>query len=266
MSCSTVRGILYNYINAYVDDELSPTDRAAVEKHFDICAHCANERFQIEQMKHTLHSELSYSTPYGLIDDIKDKLSESIETENEKENKTSEFSWKWLSYVAPPVVSALATILIIIAFVPHIQGNKNIELEIVSAHVRSMMEDNLTHIDTTNPKKVKPWFNTKIDFVPNAKDLENSGFQLIGARLDYINRQNAASIVYKTQNHIINLFIFPTKEKDMEKIAKMQNRGFNIIKWTKNGLEYCAISNLSMVDLEEFAHLYKEPPYRSKLF
>lgn len=65
----------------------------------------------------------------------------------------------------------------------------------------------------------------KIDFVAKAKDLSQNGFVLKGARLDYVNRRNAASIVYQIQGHIINLFIFPTKEKDMLNSKTMQNRG-----------------------------------------
>ncbi len=256
MSCSTVRGILYNYINAYVDDELSETDRAAVEKHFEVCAHCANERFQIAQMNNTLQSEFAYSSPYGLKDDIKDKLSESIESNLVQER--SGFSWKWLTYVVPSAITAIAAIFIVIALLPNFQQQGNMEIEIVSAHVRSLMEDNLIHLDTSNPQAVKPWFISKVDFVAKAKDLSKDGFTLKGARLDYINRQNAASVVYQTQDHIINLFIFPTKEKDMLDSQAMQDREYNIIKWTKHGLEYCVISDLNLAKLTEFANLYRK--------
>lgn len=256
MSCSNVRKILYNYINAYVDGELSEPDRAAIEKHFEVCAYCANERFQIDQMKNTLQSEFAYSSPYRLKDVIKNKLTESLESK--VIHNKSEFSWKWLNYVVPPVVTALATILLIIALLPHFQNKDSMEIEIVSAHVRSLMEDNLTHLDTSDAQTVKPWFTSKVDFVANAKDLSNKGFRLIGARLDYVNRQNAASIVYQTQDHIINLFIFPTKEKDMLNPKTMHNRGYNIIKWTKHGLEYCVISDLTLAKLSEFANLYRK--------
>ena len=159
--------------------------------------------------------------------------------------------------MVPPVVTGAAAISLIIALLPHFQQKSNMEVEIVSAHVRSLMEDNLTHVDTSDTYTVKPWFNGKIDFVAKAKDLSQNGFVLKGARLDYVNRRNAASIVYQIQDHIINLFIFPTKEKDMLNSKTMQNRGYNIIKWTKHGLEYCVISDLNLAKLTEFADLYR---------
>lgn len=269
MSCSTVRGILYNYISAYVDDELTDTDRTAVEKHFEICAHCANERYEIEQMKNTLHYEFAYSSPYGLKEDIKDKIAESAEPSEEViAEEKSQFSWRWLNYIIPPFATAVAAVLIVLALLPQYQLSVMMEEEIVSAHVRSLIEDNLTHINSPDTHQIKPWFNGKVDFAPNAKDLSESGFDLKGGRLDYINKQSAASVVYQIRDHVINLFIFPTTKNDMIDVKTHQNRGFNIVKWTNQGLEYCVISDLNLTELEHFAQLYRNqmPLPQSKLY
>lgn len=257
MSCSTVRGILYNYINAYVDGELSDTDRAAVEKHFEVCAHCANERFEIEQMKNTLHYEFAYSSPYGLEEDIKNKIAQSAKPEAESVEEKNPFSWRWLNYIIPPFVTAVAAVLIVLALVPNFQQEVNMEEEIVSAHVRSLIEDNLIHIASSDTQEVKPWFNGRVDFVAKAKDLSSEGFNLKGGRLDYLNQRNAASIVYQVRSHDINLFIFPTNEDDLDTPLTFQNKGYNIVKWVNNGLEYCAISDLNLPELKKFAELFR---------
>lgn len=264
MSCSTVRGILYNYINAYVDGELSDTDRAAVEKHFEICAHCANEKFEIEQMKNTLHHEFAYSSPYGLEEDIRNKIVQSAKSVADPAEAKAPFSWRWLNYVIPPFITAVAAVLIVLAFIPSSQISINMEEEIVSAHVRSLIQDNLMHIKSDDTHQVKPWFNGKVGFVAKAKDLSQEGFNLKGGRLDYVNKQNAASLVYQIRKHVINLFIFPTVEEDMESLQTFQNRGYNIVKWTNGGLEYCVISDLNLEELKKFAHLFqKEAPISS---
>lgn len=257
MSCSTVRGILYNYINAYVDDELSSTDRTAVEKHFEICAHCANEKFQIEQMKYTLHNEFAYSSPYGLKEDIKNRIAESAVQKEEETEETNKFSWRWLNYIIPPFVTAVAAVLIVLALVPEYQPGANMEEEIVSAHVRSLLEDNLVHIASSETQQVKPWFNGRVDFVAQAKDLSKSGYNLKGGRLDYVNQRSAASIVYQIRKHAINLFIFPTNEADLDTPLTFQNKGYNIVKWVDNGLEYCAISDLNLPELKKFSELFR---------
>jgi len=258
VSCSTVRGILYNYISAYVDDELSSTDRAAVEKHFEICPHCANEKFELEQMKITLHNEFAYSSPYGLEEDIMNRIAESAESDEKSENEgRKKFSWRWLNYVLPPLATAVAGVLIVLALLPKYHSQIDMEEQIVSAHVRSLLEDNLTHIESADTHKVEPWFKGKVDFVATAKDLTENGFILKGGRLDYLNKTNAASIIYQFNEHVINLFIFPTKEEDMASVKTFKNRGYNIVKWTNNGLEYCVISDLNIEYLKKFAELFR---------
>lgn len=259
MSSSVVREILYPYINAYVDNELSSTDRSAIEKHLKVCAYCANERFQIEQMKNRLRSEFTYSYHYGLKETIRNKIEEISESNVDlTSTEKSRFSWRWAYYIVPPVVTATLGALLVLDLLPEYPSKETLmEEEIVSAHVRSLMENNLTHIESDGSDGVKPWFNSKVDFVAHPKDLDEDDFYLKGGRLDYINKHNAASIIYQASDHIINLFIFPTKEANMDSFKTFENRGYNIIKWTNNGLEYCAISDLNMKELNRFAKTYK---------
>ncbi len=259
MSSSVVREILYPYISAYVDNELSSTDRSAIEKHLKVCAYCANERFQIEQMKNRLRNEFTYSYHYGLKETIKNKIEEISESDVEITNvEKNRFSWHWASYIVPPVVTAAVGALLVLALLPEYTSKESImEEEIVSAHVRSLMENNLTHIESDGTDLVQPWFNSKVDFVAQPTDLDEDGFYLKGGRLDYINKHHAASIIYETGDHIINLFIFPTNEANMASFKTFENRGYNIVKWANNGLEYCAISDLNMKELNRFAQTYK---------
>lgn len=266
MSSSVVREILYPYINAYVDNELSITDRSAIEKHLKVCAYCANERFQIEQMKNRLSSEFTYQYHYGLKDTIRNKIGEISETNLDlTSTEKSRFSWRWAYYIIPPVVTAAVGALLVLALLPEYPSKESImEEEIVSAHVRSLMENNLTHIKSDGSNEVRPWFNSKVNFVAHPKDLDEDGFYLKGGRLDYINKHNAATIIYKAGDHVINLFIFPTIEANMASFKTFENRGYNIVKWTNNGLEYCAISDLNMNELKQFATLYrKQAPEQS---
>jgi anti-sigma factor RsiW len=186
------------------------------------------------------------------------RIAESAESDEKSEHEgKKKFSWRWLNYVLPPLATAVAGVIIVLALLPKYYSQIDMEEQIVSAHVRSLIEDNLTHIESADTHQVEPWFKGKVDFVATAKDLTENGFVLKGGRLDYVNKTNAASIIYEYQEHVINLFIFPTTEADMESVKTLKSRGYNIVRWTNNGLEYCVISDLNIEYLKKFAEFFR---------
>ena len=126
--------------------------------------------------------------------------------------------------------------------------------ELTSSHVRSLMANHLTDVTSTDQHTVKPWFDGKIDFAPQVKDFRDSGYPLLGGRLDYIESRSVAALVYARQKHMINLFVWPADGSDTAPRAYERN-GYHLIQWHAHGMNCWAVSDLNEKELMDFAIL-----------
>jgi anti-sigma factor RsiW len=119
------------------------------------------------------------------------------------------------------------------------------------------MAEHLTDVASSDQHTVKPWFAGKVDFAPPVTDLKEQGFPLQGGRLDYLQNRVVAAEVYKRNNHVINLFVWPAAENRNTAKKLAAAKGYNVISWENAGMRYCAVSELNPVELREFADLLK---------
>jgi anti-sigma factor RsiW len=83
-------------------------------------------------------------------------------------------------------------------------------------------------------------------------DLTAQGFTLIGGRLDFIDGKPVAAIVYRRRVHVINLFVMQGMGAALTAPRLEVIQGFNILRWTDQGLNLMAVSDLAQDELAEF--------------
>ena len=127
--------------------------------------------------------------------------------------------------------------------------------ELVDNHVRSLIGDHLTDVQSTDQHTVKPWFAGKIDFAPRVVDLTAKGFPLLGGRVDYIRGHTSAALVYGRRRHFMNLFIWPAGTSDAGH-ASHQYNGYSLLHWVSGGLSYWAVTDAAASDLEAFRQAF----------
>ena len=135
------------------------------------------------------------------------------------------------------------------------ERNTLLEREVVSAHVRSLLQDSPFQVASSDTHTVKPWFSGRIDFSPAVKDLTAEGFPLLGGRIDYIGERRVAALVYRRRQHAVNVFLWPstgTGEPGHDAL-----KGYNLLAWNSGGMTYWAISDLNGEELQQLQALLR---------
>lgn len=129
--------------------------------------------------------------------------------------------------------------------------------QVVDSHIRSLMGSHLSDVLSTDQHTVKPWFDGKLNYSPPVCDLADRGFPLAGGRLDYIDGQPVAALVYHHRLHAINVFVWPTRGPRDFVPASTSKQGFNVESWQVDGMEFWAVSDVQAADLHTFAQLLR---------
>jgi anti-sigma factor RsiW len=152
--------------------------------------------------------------------------------------------------VGTALSAALAATLVLTVFTN--DREQTIADEVVSAHIRSLQPGHLMDVETSDQHTVKPWFDGKVDVAPPVIDLTAEGFTLLGGRLDYIDGEPVASVVYKRRKHVINLFVAQRLGAAHRNVTDRTVQGYNVRHWSEGGLDYWAVSDLDPIELNEF--------------
>ena len=157
----------------------------------------------------------------------------------------------WMPFA---VGAACALLLVFFAISQMSRAPRNtIADEVVANHIRSLLAAHLVDVASTNQHTVKPWFDGKVDFAPEVRDLAANGFPLVGGRLDYLNGKTVVALVYQRNKHPINLFIVPAPTNRPSEPSALTRRGYHLIHWARGEMDYWAVSDLNAEDLHQFA-------------
>ena len=247
MSCEYTRTVLHGYL----DGELDATRAAEFERHLESCRECENSLASAEALRSSLQrSGLYESAPISL----RKKVRAGLDAATVRQAPEIP-AWRWLAVAASILIVAAVSWYSWPRFQDSASSAPFSAAELIDAHVRSLQPGHLTDVASTDQHTVKPWFDGKLAFVPPVKDFSDEGFPLIGGRLDVLGGQNVAALVYTRRKHVINVFVLPTKEADTPIHPPGLRQGYQWFHWRHQGMEYCAISDLSATDLRELAQL-----------
>jgi anti-sigma factor RsiW len=244
-------------LHGLADGELDAANALRVEAHLETCPGCRAALERIRAVRAALACEgVAYPPPAGLEARVLAALDAASPQPApvRMDLRRHVLDWRWATGALTGLAAGL--VLAVAVGLPQPRGG-DLQDQLVASHVRSLMASHLADVATSDQHQVKPWFNGKIDFAPPVPELAGRGFPLVGGRLDYVDRQSVAAIVYRRRLHTINLFVRPASDAPAAGPAVSTEDGYNLVRWTAGGLEFFAVSDLNAKELQEFAAAFR---------
>jgi anti-sigma factor RsiW len=245
-------------IDSYLDGELDLVHNLDLERHLEACTNCAPVRQRALELRSAIREGVPYfRAPLRL----EQRVREIAQDPARMAPRASVLSWRvlswgWMGAVAAMVLVVLGAVRLETTWL----GSSHEDLiaqEIVAGHIRSLMANHLADVASTDQHTVKPWFDGKLDFAPPVVDLAESGFPLVGGRLDYADGRPVAALVYQRRLHYINLYVWPATGGNTPVLSQTR-AGYNLIHFSHGGMTYWAVSDVAPDELASFVALLQK--------
>jgi len=251
-------------VHVYLDNELGAGECVQLARHLAGCPACTSSLERNAQLKDMLgRTAPQYRLPSTTRARVLAALPfpSPVQTMPQPLSRRPPMHWR---RALPAALAATLTLLVGgglgIALQRYAMGAQRLTAEVVSNHVRSLQARHLTDVATASQHTVKPWFDGKLDFSPQVRDLDADGFVLVGGRLDILHGQRVAAIVYRRRLHPINLFQWPGSTADAAPSTVGAGEGYAAAYWVKDGMNYWAVSNLDRKEMAMFAEAFRKAP------
>jgi anti-sigma factor RsiW len=225
-------------LHAYLDGELSLEGSLEVEEHLTSCAPCRRELETLQALRRLLRSAKAAAP------EAETALARVTRTVRARRRRT---------FALGGVGAMAAAALVALMVFPTTSG---IVQEVAAVHARALDGGRSVALASDDPAVLGHWLSTQLpDSVRPAGG--GDGFALRGARVDSLEGRQVATVVYQVRNHLVDVFAWPSDERDMEPRPSVAGR-WTVCRWSHGGVAYWMVSDAGTEDLKALAALIKE--------
>lgn len=231
-------------VQADIDSELDIPTSARVAHHVETCAACAALQVDMITLSQRLRAEIVQdAAPPALIRPLQIAAAQRLE----RRRRAAPLFGGFGAGVA--LAAGLAGLILLPTSDPN--------AALIDGHIRALQPGHLVDVVSTDTHTVKPWFDGRVDFAPDVRDFAADGFPLTGGRLDYVSGRTVAVLIYQRAKHPIDVFVWPNTGTTNAALSVSNAKGYAIARWTADGMQHVAISDISADDMTIFAKLWQ---------
>jgi anti-sigma factor RsiW len=238
-------------LQAYVDGELDPMNRAALERRLAADPRLKAEHDNLLRLRALLH---------GLRDDdvprerLRRRIDGALAAASADDTRPAwHSSWRAMaaSMLIGAVLAGVATWGITLTTMRAGPGRDSARF-VVASHVRALLAPQPFDVASSDRHTIKPWFAGRLPESPHVVDLTQEGFALVGGRVDVIDAILAATIVYRHDQHVVSLTVL----RGQRPVHDGSFGGYRVRAWSEGDFTYVAVSDLPDIDLAHFQRAF----------
>ena len=251
MNCKDVDPL----IHAYIDKELDAANALALEQHLQRCHRCQQEYDEYLQQQSMLKKSLQrHLAPAGLLASINAQIDQQSLADQQQRKPIL----RKLFLGGSALVASLALSIFVITIFNQHQAESRLLAEVLDEHVGAIHAGHLTDISSHDVKKLLPWFARKLDYSPRVYDFSSEGYRMLGGRLGTLQNKRIASIAYQHQDHIVNLYTWPSPDVDDAEQELHIKKGYHLLYWCQNKMNYWIVSDMNAADMKKLAAMLQQ--------
>jgi anti-sigma factor RsiW len=248
MNCSDAEGL----IAAQLDAELDAVRGRALEAHLLECPACAAERASLRGLKSRIVAAAPYHrAPPALRREVERQvaLADAAVATVPRSRTPPALSLPGAgrrTFAAGALAGAATVTVGWLAGTAWLerQADNDLARHLVDAHVRAGLADQRIAVASSDQHTVKPWLSARLDYAPPVIENPVAGIELVGARIESIERRRVATLVYRYRAHWIDVFVVPVSGRAVPEGTR-SIRGFNVVQESGGEMEWRAVSDAS---------------------
>ena len=249
MNCSDAESL----IAAQHDAELDAVRSRALDAHLLGCPACTAERASLLALRSRLVAAAPYHrAPPALRLEVERQVAEAAASTDDVARRSRipalSFRSAGRRAFAAGVLAGAATVTLGwlggTAWLER-QADGDLARQLVDAHVRAGLADQRIAVASSDQHTVKPWLSARLDYAPPVVEHPIEGVELVGARIESVERRRVATLVYRYRAHSIEVFVLPVSGRAALEDSR-SIRGFNVVQASGPEMEWRAVSDASL--------------------
>jgi anti-sigma factor RsiW len=240
-------------LNAFIDGELSPTERQGIEQHLTGCHSCAMHVLSATQLKAaTARAGHRFAPPPEALARLTAHLHSQPQTETRTKKPTRIYLMTSPRSLAWAALAAAILLTVSLFGWRQLHQTNALAAELLDQHLATLSSGATPQVISSDRHTVKPWFQGRLPFSFNLPDPAALPPEttLKGADLTYVNGQPAALLLFTIHKHEVSIFLTQRTSAPILTALPNTRSGFAIHSATTQDLRIVAVSDVNPVDLD----------------